>query len=282
MDTIVLPLGTLPTDEGDGFGLLAILPGGFISVDLGTSWADAATRLSAKLQGPVTCDATLATVGRRFGWKTATPSVPQLLDRAAISLALSEELPPKHHDVLVAFARAWADFFRLRLWEQMPAEMSLRALWKRGGKTTETAIAVMGQAGIEYGLAFYEDPRTFDAIWSGEKYPMDGLSVLASDEPFLEPAFQSLGVPPPVVTSVSRSRARRPKPADFVLATAVMRLLVNVLTGELAPLPLGAGATIELKRDVPKSKSKSKSKRAVTKRPAAKKKVATKTPTRKA
>ena len=31
---------------------------------------------------------------------------------------------------------------------------------------------------VTRGFAFYEDPRAFDAMWSGEHVPMNGLSVV--------------------------------------------------------------------------------------------------------
>ena len=39
METLVLPLGTVPTKEGAAYALLAELPTGLITLMLGDSWA---------------------------------------------------------------------------------------------------------------------------------------------------------------------------------------------------------------------------------------------------
>ncbi len=258
METLVLPLGTVPTKQGDGYALLAELPSGLISLVLGDSWADAAKRLAAELTGPVNCDEALATVGRRFGWKVVTPTLEQCLERAAIAVGIAADLP-KENAVLRPFVSAWIDFFRLELWTQMPAEMSLTAVERTGKKEALRSLAVMGQAGLEHGLAYYEDKRAFDAIWSGEHFPMSGISVLADQDPYLLPSFQPFGVPPPVVTRIVKQRAHQPGAVDFIKATAALQLLTNVLKGELGALPFGPGATLELLRDEPKAKARKRS-----------------------
>lgn len=263
METMVLPLSTVPTAEGDAFALLAQLPGGFILVEMGRSWADAAASLAPQLQGRVTCDAALVTVGRRHGWVVATPTEHQLLECAAIAVGFAADLLPEGSAVL-QFCSAWIEFYRLRLWEQVPAELSVRAIRRQGKKVREESISLLGQAGMEFGLALYEDPRAFDAIWSGEKFPMTGISALADEDPYLKPAFQPFGVPPPVVTRIVDSRPFTPRLEDFVVATAAMQLLINVTTGEPNSFPLGGGATMELMQEAPKGekkKPKSKSKK---------------------
>lgn len=259
MTTMVLPLSTVPTAEGDAFALLAQLPGGFILVEMGRSWADAADSLAPQLKGEVTCDAQLVTVGRRHGWAVATPSEHQLLECAAIAVGFAADLMPEGTAIL-QFCSAWIEFFRLRLWEQVPAELSVRALRRKGKQAREESISLLGQAGMEFGLALYEDPRAFDAIWSGEKYPMTGISVLADEDPYLKPAFQPFGVPPPVVTRIVDSRPFTPRLEDFVVATAAMQLLINVTTGEPNSFPLGRGATLELMQEAPKGATKKKPK----------------------
>jgi len=251
MHTLVLPLGTVPTEEGDAYALLAELPDGLVTVELGDSWAGAAERLSPQLPGPVTCDEALATVGRRLGWTVVKPTEDQLLERAVIAVGMAADLP-REAEVLRAFVKAWLEFFRLAPWEQLPAELSLRVIERAGRKESVRALAVMGQSHLARGVAFYQDPRAFDALWSGEHFPMSGLSVLADEDPYLLPSFQPFGVPPPVVTRIVESRAHPPGPDDFVLATASMRLLLNVLTGELSPLSIARGVTLELMRDEPK------------------------------
>lgn len=263
MDTLVLPLGTMPTAEGDAFALLALLPSTLIRIDVGTSWADAAARLAPQLEGRVTCDAALSTVGRPLGWAVVTPSEHQLLECAAIAVGFAAELPMES-DAVRAFVSAWIEFYRLGLWEQVPPELSVRALERSGKKTSERAIAVLGQAGLEFGLAYYEDPRAFDAMWSGERFPMDGVSVLADEDPYLVPAFQPFGVPPPVVTHIAKSRPHAPGLEDFVVATAAMQLLINVTTGEPNSYPLRKGVTLELMQEAPKPKKKELKKKKAT------------------
>ena len=91
MATLVLPLGILPTGEGDAFGLLALLPGGLIDVELGASWAAAARAMASKLEGPVTCDEFLSTAGIP-GWKPVTPTRAERLRAASHALGFSYAL----------------------------------------------------------------------------------------------------------------------------------------------------------------------------------------------
>lgn len=114
----------------------------------------------------------------------------------------------------------------MRLWEQWPAELSVRVCRRARRKRTEHAIAFIPEGGF----VFYEDPRAFDALWSGEFFPLDGLAVLGGE--------------------LIRIMASEPKPArvkDFVLANAVMRVLINLLTGEPRSVPCGEGMKLELK-----------------------------------
>ena len=88
----------------------------------------------------------------------------------------------------------------------------------------------MGSSGPERGLAFYEDPRALDAMWSGEYQPMNGLSVVDG-----------------VLTRITESVALAPRVKDCVLATAAMRLLINLVTGGPSSVSLRGGVRLELK-----------------------------------
>lgn len=273
MQAMVMPLGQLSPQS---YGLFWIFPNGRIGLKLGTSWSDAAEQATSELEGlDVRCDPALATVGRRFQWASQQPTQHQYLERAAVSLGLAYEIPPQRHDTTLAFLRAWLDFLPLRLWEQMPAEMSLRTLLRRGEVTKEGCLAVLGQHGQEFGLAWYEDWRAFDAFWNGEPFPINGFSVLVQEDPFLAPAFEPFGVPPMVVTRIVDTKAAKPTDETYALATAVLQLVLDVLRPDgPASRSLGAGATIELKRgphqDPPREK-----------RPRKKTKVKTKAKTKK-
>lgn len=251
MATLVLPLGILPTAEGDALALLALRPGGSIAVELGSSWAAAAKRMAARLEGPVTCDQALSAVGRKLGWKTVTPTREQRLHAASLAVGMAANLVV-HDQTLEKFCSAWVAFFQLRLWEQLRPEFSLRTLRRERGKTSEQAISFLGQSGIEFGLAFYEKPGDFDAVMNREPVSFTGLSVLADHEPRLRPVFDPLGVPPPTVTRIVDRKARRPGLTDFMLATALMELIVGPTVGELRVCTLSPGVTIELKREEPK------------------------------
>lgn len=124
-----------------------------------------------------------------------------------------------------AFEAAWAQFSELALWEQFPAELSLRVVRKAGRRSTEHAIAL-----IDRGFALYEDPRAFDAMWSGEHLPMNGLAVIDG-----------------VLARILESEALEPRVKDTVLATAAMRLLINLVTGEPPSVSLGRGEKLELR-----------------------------------
>ncbi len=249
MKTMVLPLGTLTTGEGPAFAILAMLPDGEFIVRISSSWAAAAAELSPHVQGVAHCDESLSLVGRRMGWKAVEPTEAQLLDRAAFALGFLLRLPrPKE---LSRFCRAWVAFFRMRLWQEAPAEMAIHVLKKKKGKTTTHAIEILGQAGIEFGFAFYEDPRAFDAVWNGETYPLNGLSVLAGDDPFLTQSFEPLGIRPPIVTRLVNTQPEAPQVEDFVLAAATMQLLTNMMHGDISPAKLTGGATLEFARDAP-------------------------------
>lgn len=246
---LVLPVGALPTDEGPVFVLMARLPNGLVELGVAPSWSDAAAALAPKLNGAVRCGESLTLHAKRFGWEPVHPGEADLLEAAGFAVLLVEQLPPDTHDALTRYCRAWVNFFRLRLWEQLPGELAIHTIWTHGGVAQTTCLSVLGQAGKEFGLAHYEDVAAFDAMWSGAPFQFDGLSVLASDTPDLAPAFQPLGVPAPALTRLVRSMPEAPRLADYALATAAMELLVGVLTGELGPIPLGDGATLELKRE---------------------------------
>lgn len=261
LPTIVLPLGVLPTAQGDAYGLLALFPSGQIAIELDTSWAAAAARLARQLIAPVTCDETLATVGARQGWKTVTPERHHLLLRAAIAFALEHELPPGLTNALADFCTAWPLFYGLRLWESVPAEASFSVVRRKGRQTSEHCVAVLGQNGLEFGLAWYDDRAAFDAMWSGEPFRFDGFSVLASDSAFLEPAFQPFGAPPPTLTRAVDTKGQAPTAATVDFATAVMTLLVRATTGgPFEPLPLSDGSTLELVLPEPAAPQKPKKK----------------------
>ena len=115
----------------------------------------------------------------------------------------------------------------MRLWEQWPGELSIRVRRRAGRKRTEHAIAFIP----ENGFVFYEDPRAFEAMWSGEAFPIEGLSVVEGQ-----------------LIRLVASQPHPPRVKDFVLATAAMRLLINLVTGEPSPVALGRGEVLELKR----------------------------------
>lgn len=277
MKTLVLPLGILPTSDGNAFALLALFPDGRIGVELDSSWAAAGQRLATKLSGAVECDASLATVAARVGWAQVTPNHEQLLMRAGIALCFANQFPPEFSPLAMGFCAAWAAFHPLRLWEHIPAETVFPVARRTPKGLRHHAVAILGQSRQEYGLAFYEDRAAFDAMWNGEPFQFDGFSVLADDSSFLEPAFQALGVPPPVLTLAVQSRPRAPDGATLQLARAVMELLTHTFHGGLAEsVPVGDGSTVELvlpeapKRRAP-AKKKPTSKKAATKAPTAKK-----------
>ena len=111
----------------------------------------------------------------------------------------------------------------MRLWDQWPAELSVRVRRKRA----EHAIAFIPEGGF----VFYEDPRAFEALWSGEAFPIEGFSVVDGQ-----------------LIRIVASEPRPPRMKDFVLATAAMRVLINLVTGEPTSVSLGRGEKLELKR----------------------------------
>jgi hypothetical protein len=247
MQAMVMPLGQLAPDQ---FGLFWQVTDGRIGLKVGTSWSDAAQRAKDELSGfEVVCDPALATVGRRFNWASQEPTPEQYLERAAVALGLAHELSPSFHDHTLAFLRAWLDFFPLRFWEQFPAEMSLRTFLRRGDKVEEGCVSVLGQHGQEFGLAWYEDWRAFDAIWSGEPFPINGFSVLAEPDPFLAPAFEPFGVPPVLLSKIVKMKPVKPTQETYLLATAALELMLDVLRPEGPQIrSAGEGLTLELKR----------------------------------
>lgn len=257
MDALVLPLGTTPTLQGDLFAVLALLPDGAIGLGTGPSWADAAAHLAPQVSGAVRCEESLALVGRRFGWTPTMPTEEQRLQAAVIAVGLAWETRP-HDENVAHLVRTWVQFFRLRLWEEVSADLAVPVLRHAGKKTSEQAITLLGQQGIEFGLVLYEDPRAFDAVWNAEPYPIDGVSVLTDQSGRLAPAFEALGVPPPVVTRLVKSRPKRGGPKDLVLATAAMQLLISAGQGEFIVHELGRGASLELGRAPEKKPRKRK------------------------
>ncbi|MFZ5446154.1 MAG: hypothetical protein ACOZQL_39570 [Myxococcota bacterium] len=275
MSTLVLPLGILPTGEGNAFALLALFEDGRIGIELDRSWAAAGAKLARMLSGEVTCDATLATVAARVGWKAVAPTREQLLRRAAIAFCFANELPPEATSLAERFCDLWSHFFPMRLWEHVPAETAFRVL-RRRARASEHLVAILGQAGQEFGFAWYDDPAAFAALWNGEPILFDGFSVLADDSAFLEPSFRALGVPPPTVTLSVRSEPRAPDGATLQLSRAVMELLVHAFhDGFAEPVALGDGSTLELSFTRPKKSEKKPTKkpagRGAAKKPARKK-----------
>ncbi|MDP2273941.1 MAG: hypothetical protein Q8K32_24585 [Archangium sp.] len=132
-------------------------------------------------------------------------------------------MPPSSRRTETRFDATWGEFSTLRLWEQWPAELSVRVRRKRA----EHAIAFIPEGGF----VFYEDPRAFEAMWSGEAFPIEGLSVVEGQ-----------------LIRIVASTPKPPRVQDFVLATAAMRVLINLVTGERGPVSLGRGEKLELKR----------------------------------
>lgn len=119
------------------------------------------------------------------------------------------------------------------MWEHLPAELAVPVSRREGKKHTAHSIAL-----LERGFALYEDPRAFDAMWSGEHVPMNGLSVVEG-----------------VLTRIVEDTPDEPRAKDRALATAVMRLLINLVTGGPLEVTLGRGARLELKPQTPGKKS---------------------------
>ncbi len=271
MQAMVMPLGQLSPQS---YGLFWLLSDGRIGMKLGTSWSDAAERATAELaEFEVLCDPALATVGRRFKWASEQPTQEMYLERAAVALGLANDLSPSFHDHTLAFLRAWLGFFSLRLWEQFPAEMSLRTLLRRGDDVEEGCLSVLGQHGQEFGMAWYDDWRAFDAIWSGEPFPIHGLSVLANQDAFLAPAFEPFGVPPVLLVKIVNTKSAKPNEETYLLATAALELMLDVTRPEGPQVRnAGEGMTIELKRGGHDDDKSPRKKRAPAKKKTAKKK----------
>ena len=245
----VVPLGVVSTKQGPGHALLAVLSDGTIDLEVKESWAAAAAAMAGRHRGPFSCDPSLTTVARRHGWALMEQLDEELIkSRAAIALALYAQLPPGWGADVKALIDAWCAFFPMRLWEQMPAEMALPLVRRTRGRASQHVVAMLGQNGIEFGIAFYELPTDFDALWSGTSPRGSMISVLAEGEaPLLRTAFDALNVPAPIVCPAKAMRPRQPSRGDLKLMTAVMNLVAGLPRGVLA-VALGPGDTLEFER----------------------------------
>ena len=281
METFVMPLGVLPAKDGSTYCLLAFQPSGDLSLERGTSWADAARRMAKRCKGEVKCEAGLLTVGLGLGWELSVPQFEHLWERAAVALAFQNQFRPGDHEFLIDFVRNWVQFYELRLWEHVPAELGIGLdRYSKNGDRTRWVAGVMGQAETEYGFAVYDDPRAWDAIWGGEAHPMNGFSVLAGHDPFLELSFQPFNVPCPIVAGFDdfkgRPRARLADEEDFRLANAVMQVLINIPSGnaeQLVPVGDGTSFSTSPKDDQPPESNDPPPAPKKKKKPAAKKKA---------
>ncbi len=254
----VLPLSEFETKEGRAFAVMSLNEQSDFEMQVGESWADAARLLVERLSGPVTCDPALTAIAARRGWAVGAPSADVLEARATVSLSLASGFPPDWRVPTSAFIEAWRRFWPMRLWEQMPPELSLPILRRTKGKERTHAVSFLGQSELEYGVAFYEDFAAFDALWSGASTAVTGYSVLAADEDDpLALAFDPLGVPAPVLACMKSMRPRKATRRDLVEATAVMQLLFGITQGNVEPIEVGPGETLELKR-TPKAPAKKK------------------------
>ena len=116
----------------------------------------------------------------------------------------------------------------------------MRVLRREGRKRTEHAIAL---AGVQQGFAFYEDPRAFDAMWSGEGFSIDGFSVVMGEG----------GAP--VVTRIVASQAMEPRREDLTMALAVMKLLIKLVSGGADSQAVRPGVSLSLRRETAKKRS---------------------------
>lgn len=126
------------------------------------------------------------------------------------------------------------------MWEQFPEELCVRVIRREGRKRTEHAIAL---AGVQQGFAFYEDPRAFDAMWSGEGFSIDGFSVVMGEG----------GAP--VVTRIVASQAMEPRREDLTMALAVMKLLIKLVSGGPDSQAVRPGVSLSLRRETAKKRS---------------------------
>lgn len=247
--TQVVSFGEIPTRQGPAFALLALRPDGSVEVEVSKSWASAAAALASRLTGPVGCDPALTTIGRRHGWSVMERLDEEVLSmRATVALSLWFELGPKLKDDVAALVEAWREFFPLELWEDVPAEVALPVVHRKGRTVHRHALGILGQGGEEHGVALYEDPADFSALWSGGRPRGTMMSVMvAAPSPLLTTAFAPLGVPPPFLFPFSAMKPRRPTRDDFRLMTGALRLLGGLHRGVLSVM-MGPNDSLEFER----------------------------------
>jgi hypothetical protein len=241
METFVMPLGVLSAGGESAYYLLAFLPNGDLRLERGLSWAEAAKTLSKRCKGEVKCEAGLLTVGLGLGWELSVPHFEHLWSRAAVALAFLNQFQPEDHEFLVDFVRTWVQFYELQLWEHVPAELGIGLdRYSSSGERSRWVAGVMGQGETTRGFAVYDDPRSWDAIWAGNAWPMNGLSVVAGREAFLETSFAPFNVPCPIVAGFhddgGKPEAHPAEAIDYRIANAVMQVLINIPSGQAEQL----------------------------------------------
>ena len=241
---LVLKLGMFEfTQEPEAPGLLVIADDGTVDVVMERTFALAAQRIGRDVE----CEPALAMVGRGLGWRSRAPTAEENFTRATLALGVFNRWPPAWMETIERFVSVWCEFWPLKLWEQMPANMGLPGRRRTGARVTRHLTAVMGQGGQEFGVALYDDRDDFDRAWGGLK--MEGVSraVLSGDDD-LSDAFDPLSVPCPMLVTSKAGKPRAPQLEDLLLATGTMEVLVGVIKRSPSTV-LGRDDVLELERD---------------------------------
>ncbi|MBK7402692.1 MAG: hypothetical protein IPJ34_42310 [Myxococcales bacterium] len=115
--------------------------------------------------GPLLCDKSLALAGRAHGFTVAEPPSWLLQLRAGLAVAMSQPqslrrvTPP----AVLALLEASVDFWRAEPWLHVDSNDVLLARLRAPEERTFEA-SILGSAGMEYGLALYEDLGTMAEI----------------------------------------------------------------------------------------------------------------------
>jgi hypothetical protein len=178
--------------------------------------------------------------------------VRRLMNELATQLGRSQQRGALVHspgvspEQLGSFFDAAAHFFRARPWRQIPADCVIRVACQRFDSGPWYAV-VMGQSGIEQGLALYEDQRLLEELLHGElsdeesRLRTSALSVTYGEAFDIAPddvdAIEKHGWP--VAGAVAYPCVLRVKPG--MALTTPLKWELELLEGCLQAIPIFLG-----------------------------------------
>lgn len=229
-------LGPIHTGDGETTGFFAMTEDRALEPRFGR--AATALREFAQLGAgaELRCEASLAKVGKPFGFVAASAPEWAAEPRAllAFGLALGGAAPAPNGPI-VDFLDATAAFIRAAPWRYWDNGHVIDVCVTRDAKSTAYEGCIMGAGGLEFGLALYPEKGSIARL-NRIRSPRDArkiesIAVTMDDEPAwavaaLEEAFGLDGVPVPIRLAKGRSGPARPD--DLATLVIAMRAIAEL------------------------------------------------------